>query len=311
MENDTLLYFSMLNLGHFRYLYFILSSLLYCAILFFNVTIILAIFIETALHQPMYILIACLSINSLYGTTGFFPRLLTDLLLYPHSITRAGCHVQTFVLATYISCEFTILTLMAYDRFVAISKPLQYHSIMTPKVLIVMIAISGIYPMISVGLGIIFTARLRLCGNELRKLYCNNWVIANLSCEHATFQYFYGFALLLTTVLIPFNFILYSYIKILMICQKSSKELKSKAYHTCLPHIVTFVNYSLAIFCETTLTRIENLPPVIAVILSLEFLIIPPLLNPVVYGLNFPEIRRKIQHHLKISKKCASPHCSG
>lgn len=71
---------------------------------------------ESPLHQPMYILIACLSINSLYGTAGFFPRLLTDLLLYSHSITRSGCHVQTFVIYTYASCEFTILTLMA-DMF--------------------------------------------------------------------------------------------------------------------------------------------------------------------------------------------------
>lgn len=93
---------------------------------------------------------------------------------------------------------------MAYDRFVAICKPLQYHSIMTPKMLTLMVAISGIYPMCSIGLGIIFTARLRLCGNDLRKLYCNNWITAKLSCENATFlKNIYGFAVLVTTVLIP------------------------------------------------------------------------------------------------------------
>lgn len=306
MENDTLLFLSLFeNLGYFQYIYFILGSLLYCTILFFNVIIILVIFMESPLHQPMYILIACLCINSLYGTAGFFPRLLFDLLLYSHSITRSGCHMQTFVIYTYASYEFTILTLMAYDRYVAISKPLQYHSIMTPKVLIILITISGIYPMLYIGLGIVFTAKLRLCGNELGKLYCNNWIIAKLSCENAIFSNIYGFVVLVTTVLIPFTFILYTYIKILRICQKSSKELKRKAYHTCLPHLVTFVNYSITIFCEMSFTRFENLPPVIAIILSLEFLIIPPLLNPVIYGLNFPEIRRKIQHRLKISKKCA------
>ncbi|KAI5099001.1 odorant receptor, family E, subfamily 128, member 10, partial [Silurus meridionalis] len=303
MANDTLLFFSMFeNMGYFRYIYFILGSLLYGTILFFNAIIIFVIIVESGLHQPMYILIACLSVNSLYGTAGFFPRLLTDLLLYSHSITRSGCHIQTFVIYTYASYEFTILTLMAYDRYVAISKPLQYHSIMTPKVLFVMVAVSVIYPMLSVGLGIIVTARLRLCGNDLKKLYCNNWIIAKLSCENAAFENIYGFIVLVTTVLIPFSFILYSYIKILMICQKSSKELKSKAYHTCLPHLVSFVNYSITIFCEMSFTRFENLPPVIAIILSLEFLIIPPVLNPVVYGLNFPDIRRKIQHHLKVSK---------
>ncbi|XP_036452912.1 putative gustatory receptor clone PTE03 [Colossoma macropomum] len=307
MENETILYFSMFeNLGYFRYLFFILGLILYCTILFFNVAIILVIYLEPTLHQPMYILISCLSLNSLYGTAGFFPRLLTDLLVYSHMISRPACHVQTFVIYTYASYEFTILTLMAYDRFVAISKPLRYHSIITPRVLIILIALSWIYPMFSIGIGIILTARLRLCGNEIKKLYCNNWIIAKLSCENAMIDNIYGFVVLITTVLIPLTFIIYSYFKILLICQKSSKEVRKKAYHTCLPHLVTFTNYSITIFCEMTFTRFENLHPAVAVILSLEFLIIPPLLNPLVYGLNFPDIRRKITN-LKISKQSVHP----
>ncbi|XP_072547861.1 olfactory receptor 10J4-like [Salminus brasiliensis] len=303
MENQTILYFSMFeNLGYLQYLFFILALILYCTILFFNVIIILVIFLEPSLHQPMYILISCLSVNSLYGTAGFFPRLLTDLLLYSHTISRPACHVQTFVIYTYASHEFTILMLMAYDRFVAISKPLQYHSIITNKVLTVMIAMSWIYPMFSIGVGIILTARLRLCGNNVKKLYCNNWSIAKLSCDSAIIDNIYGFVVLITTVLIPLTFIMYSYIKILIICQRSSKELRKKAYHTCLPHLVTFVNYSITIFCEMTFTRFENLHPAVAVILSLEFLIIPPLLNPLVYGLNFPDIQRKIRQLLKTPK---------
>ncbi|XP_066499007.1 olfactory receptor 51L1-like [Hoplias malabaricus] len=303
MENETILFFSMFeNLGYLRHLYFILGLILYCTILFLNANIVLVIFLEPTLHQPMYILISCLSINALYGTVGFFPRLLNDLLSYSHTISRPACHLQTFVIYTYASCEFTILMLMAYDRFVAISKPLQYNSIIAPRVLIVMIALVWIYPMFSIGAGIILTSRLRLCGNDIRKLYCNNWIIAKLSCENATVDNIYGFLVLVTTVLIPLSFIMYSYVKILIICQKCSKELKKKAYHTCLPHLVTFVNYSVTIICEMTFTRFENLHPAVAVVLSLEFLIIPPLLNPLVYGLNFPDIRRKILHYYQVSK---------
>uniref|UniRef100_A0A8B9RBJ5 Olfactory receptor n=2 Tax=Astyanax mexicanus TaxID=7994 RepID=A0A8B9RBJ5_ASTMX len=308
MENQTILFFSMFeNLGYLQYLYFILALILYCTILFFNIIIVLVIFLEPTLHQPMYILIACLSVNSLYGTAGFFPRLLTDLLLDSHTISRPACHVQTFVIYTYASYEFTILMLMSYDRFVAISKPLQYYSIITPKVLTVMIAISWIYPMFSIGVGIILINRLQLCGNNIKKLYCNNWIIAKLSCQSALIDNIYGFVVLITTVLIPLTFIMYTYIKILIICQKSSKELRKKAYHTCLPHLVTFVNYSITIFCEMTFTRFENLHPAIAIILSLEFLIIPPLLNPLVYGLNFPDIQRKIRHLLRTPKQTV--HC--
>ncbi|XP_036452968.1 olfactory receptor 24-like [Colossoma macropomum] len=195
---------------------------------------------------------------------------------------------------------------MAYDRFVAISKPLRYHSIITPRVLIILIALSWIYPMFSIGIGIILIARLRLCGNEINKLYCNNWIIAKLSCENAMIDNIYSFVVLVTTVLIPLTFVIYSYIKILLICQRSSKEVRKKAYHTCLPHLVTFTNYSITIFCEVTFSRFENLHPAVAVILSLDLLIVPPLLNPLVYGLNFPDIRRKITN-LKISKQSVHP----
>lgn len=308
MENTTTLYFSMFeNLDYFRYFYFVLGLVLYCTILVFNISIVLVIYLENSLHKPMYILISCLSFNSIYGTTGFFPRLLTDLLFYSHTISRPACHVQTFVIYTYASYEFTILMLMALDRYVAISRPLQYHSIITPRVLVVMVTVSWIYPVFSIGAGIILTARLRLCGNEIKKLYCNNWIIAKLSCESALIDNIYGFVVLVTTVLIPLTFIMYSYIKILIICQRSSKELKRKAYHTCLPHLVTFINYSITVFCEMTFTRFENLHTAVAVILSLEFLIIPPLLNPLVYGLNFPDIRRKIQHLLQTSKQSVFP----
>ncbi|XP_036453023.1 putative gustatory receptor clone PTE03 [Colossoma macropomum] len=309
MENGTLLYFSMFeNMGELRFLFFSLGFIVYFLIVFFNVAIILIIVLETALHQPMYILISCLSLNSLYGTAGLFPRLLTDLLSYTHTISRHACHVQAFVIYTYASNEYTILTLMAYDRFVAISKPLQYHSIITPKNLAVMIALAWICPMFSVSIGFILTARLKLCGHDLTKLYCSNWVIVRLSCTDTSLNNIFGFVVLITTVFIPLSFILFSYVKILIICQRNSSEFRRKAYHTCLPHIVTIVNYSITILCEITFSRYEDgfFPQAIAVILSLEFLTIPPLLNPLVYGLKFPDIHRKIQHILKTSKRIYS-----
>ncbi|XP_072547857.1 olfactory receptor 11A1-like [Salminus brasiliensis] len=306
MENGTVLYFTMFeNMGDLRYLYFILACIVYCLIVSFNFSIILVIVLETALHQPMYILISCLSINSLYGTAGLFPRLLTDLLSHSHTISRHACLIQAFVVYTYASYEYTILTLMAYDRFVAISKPLQYHSIITPKVLACMVTLAWVFPMFSIGIGLILTARLKLCGHALTKLYCSNWVIVRLSCTDYTVNNVFGFVILITTVFIPLSFILFSYIRILIICQRNSSEFRRKAYHTCLPHMVTFVNYSITILCEITFSRYEDgfFNQAVAVILSLEFLVIPPLLNPLVYGLRFPDIHSKIQHYIKTFKE--------
>ena len=291
---------------NFRYIYFTLVLILYLVILSMNTLIILVIFLERALHQPMYILIACLSVNSLYGANGLLPKMLADLLLDTHAVSRPACFIQILVIWTYGSYEFTILTIMAYDRHVAICEPLKYHSIMTTRTLAIMVAVALLCPLCAVVSNISLTFQLPLCGNELRKLYCSNWSVVQLSCVQTTLNNIVGIITTVVTVFLPLFFILYSYIQILVICQRNSSEFKRKALHTCLPHIVTFVNYSIAAFCEIIFSRYE-LPDVVAVILSLEFLIIPPVLNPLVYGFNFPEIHRRILLLLTSTKISMTP----
>ncbi len=297
MENGTYFYLMLFeNIGYIRYAFFGLAFILYCAIVFFNALIILAIFLKRTLHQPMYILILCLSVNSVFGTAAFFPRLLTDLLSDTHSVSREACILQAFVIYSYASNENTILMLMAFDRYIAIGKPLQYNNIMTPRILSVLIAISWIYPMLCVGIAGILNARLTMCGRKLWKVYCHNWEIVKLSCVNTIVNNVFGFFIVTTTVIMPLSFILYSYVKILIICRKSSLDFRRKAYQTCIPHIVILLNFSVALFCEVTLSRVETLelPIGLSIIISLGFLIVPPILNPLVYGLNFPEIRKKI-----------------
>ncbi|XP_059371181.1 putative gustatory receptor clone PTE03 [Carassius carassius] len=305
MENGTYFYMMLFeNIGCIRYAFFGLGFILYCAIVCFNALIILAIFLERTLHQPMYILISCLSVNSVFGTAAFFPRLLTDLMSHTHLVSRAACILQAFVIFSYASNESIILMLMAFDRYVAISKPLQYNNIMTPRILSVLISISCIYPMLCVGIAGILNARLTMCGNKLWKVYCHNFEIVKLSCANTIVNNVFGFFILTTTVIMPLSFILYSYVKILIICRKSSLDFRRKAYKTCIPHIVILLNFSVAIFCEVTLSRIATLelPIGLSVILSLEFLIVPPILDPLVYGLNFPKIRKKIIWIIKACK---------
>ncbi|XP_051521278.1 olfactory receptor 51L1-like [Myxocyprinus asiaticus] len=299
MENGTYFNFMLFeNLGNIKYTLFGLGFILYCVIILLNALIILAIFLERTLHQPMYILISCLSMNSVYGTAGFFPRVLTELLSDTHTISREACLLQAFVIYTYAANETTILMLMAFDRFVAISNPLQYHNIITPRVLTLLIVINWIYSVISVGTGALLTARLTMCGNKLWKVYCHNYEVVKLSCVSTISVNVSGFLTLITTIIIPVIFILFSYVKILIICKRSSAQFKSKAYQTCVPHIVVLLNFSFAIISEVTLSRIVNLelPIGLTIVLSLEFIIVPPILNPLVYALNFTGIRQKIIH---------------
>lgn len=299
MDNITSPYFNLtmfFNIGHYRYLAFVLCFILYAFIVFANVIIIVVIARENALHEPMYIFIMCLAANSLYGSAGFFFRFLKDLLSSTHLISRPGCFTQIYVIYTYASYELTLLSIMAYDRYVAVCQPLHYHSKITKRSVMLLIALASIYPAFSVAACVYLSSMLPLCGNVIPKVFCANWPVVKLSCVPTWINNLIGMFVSVTTVFLPLAFVLYTYGRIFLICRKRSSEFKSKVVHSCLPHIITFVNYSITVFCDVALSRIdlESLNPFIAVVLSLEFVVIPPLVNPLVYGLKLPEIRKCI-----------------
>ncbi|XP_029315210.1 odorant receptor 128-10 [Cottoperca gobio] len=295
MENSTYPpYFNLtmfVNMGNYRYPTFVLCLLLYAVIISANLVIIVAILREKTLHEPMYIFIMCLSVNALYGSAGFFFRFLRDLLSDTHLIPRSACLIQIYVIYTYASYELTLLAIMAYDRYVAVCQPLHYHSKMTCRVVSKLVGFAWIYPAFSVGACVYLASRLPLCGNKIPKVFCANWPVVKLSCVNTMINNFVGMFVTTSTVFLPLAFVLYTYVHIFLICRKRSPEFKRKVIQSCLPHIVTFVNYSITVFCDILLSRIE-LNPFLAVLLSLEFVVIPPIVNPLVYGLKLPEIRK-------------------
>ncbi|XP_026232844.1 olfactory receptor 2J3-like [Anabas testudineus] len=309
MENDTVsFYFNLtmfVNIGHYRYPAFIFCLLIYSFILSANLVIILVISREKTLHEPMYLFIALLSFNSLYGSTGFFPRFLIDLLSDTHLISRPACFIQIYTLYTYGSYEMTILGIMAYDRYVAICHPLHYHRKMTSKTLIKLATMAGIFPAFLIILCVSLSARLPLCGHEIQKIFCANWNVVKLSCVTTVVNNIYGMLTAIATVFLPLFYVLYTYTQIVLICWTKSAEFKGKVLQRCLPHLLSFVIYSLVAFCDVALTRynLEETNPFVAVMLLLELAIVPPVLNPLVYGLKLPEIRRHISRMFSWYKK--------
>lgn len=291
------------NIGNYRYPAFILCFMLYAFIISANLVIIVIISRESTLHEPMYIFIMCLSINSLYGSAGFFFRFLRDLLCHTHLISRSACFTQIYVIYTYASYELTLLSIMAYDRYVAVCHPLHYHNKITSKTVTKLVALAWIYPAFSVATCVFLASTLPLCGNAIPKVYCANWPVVKLSCVIIVINNLVGMFLSTSTVFLPLAFVLYTYARIFNVCRKRSSEFKGKVIQSCLPHIITFVSYSITVFCDVALSRIdlEDLNPFLAVILSLEFVVIPPILNPLVYGLKLPEIRKCILRMLSCS----------
>ncbi|XP_020783517.2 olfactory receptor 10A6-like [Boleophthalmus pectinirostris] len=291
--------------GRLRYLFFSLSLVIYMTIISANMVIIATILIERSLHQPMYVFICCLSVNSLYGSAGFFPRFLVDLLSGSHFISRTSCFIQIHVIYTYVSCEFTILGVMAYDRFVAICQPLHYHTKMTIRKALFLWGVAVAYPVVTVTYSLVLTTLLPLCGNQLHRIFCANRAVVHLSCGDTTHSVIVGYLIFFTTIFVPLFYILSSYMRILIVCKRGSAELRGKALQTCLPHLVTFVVYSCSVFIEMSISQFNTgqINPIVTAIISLEYLIVPSINNPLIYGLKLPKIRAAISQRFKMKTK--------
>ncbi|XP_076137845.1 olfactory receptor 5F1-like [Alosa pseudoharengus] len=122
--------------GVYKPLYFCLVFVLYTLIIIVNLTLIFIVTVDKSLHEPMYIFICNLSANGLFGTVGFYPKFLLDLQSDIHTIAHSWCMIQTYVIYSSGLSEITVLTVMSYDRYVAICRPLQYHNIMSPHVVL-------------------------------------------------------------------------------------------------------------------------------------------------------------------------------
>ena len=276
-----------------------------------NLAMILIIIRERTLHDPMYIFIAFLSINSLYGATGFFPRFLMDLLSDTHLFARPACFTQIFVIYTYLSNEVTILSIMAYDRYVAVCHPLQYYSKMNSKAVFALSCFAWVCPACNITITLNMIVRLPLCGNNIQKVYCASWNIVKLSCVTDGINSIAAMLGAVAAAVVPFGFILYTYLRIVVVCWKSSSEVRRKVLQSCFPHVISFVIYIVTSFSDTALSRqnLDEINPFVAIFLSLEFVVIPPLLNPLVYGLKLSEIRRNIVKILSIQSQRKKKSC--
>ncbi|XP_052393941.1 olfactory receptor 2K2-like [Carassius gibelio] len=277
----------------------------YLVTIFVNSALICIIVLEKVLHKPMYIFLCNLSINGLYGATGFYPPLLYYLLNESNLISLKECAIQSFAIFTYAIGEFTNLCIMAFDRYLAICRPLYYHTVMTTITIWRLLTFIWMFPCCTAILIILMTLRFPICMNQINKLYCENWVLERLACRVDTIQFVVnGIFTCAINALVWFVFL--SYVKILIACKHSAQSHK-KFVTTCLPHLIAFLNYVVWSLFNTLyeLFGTGSLPQSFKNFLSVSFLIIPPLVNPIIYGIILTPIRTKAK---KIFQSLRSNH---
>ncbi|XP_035240398.1 olfactory receptor 1496-like [Anguilla anguilla] len=288
-----------------RYLYFAGFLFLYIVILLVNLVLIVVILSEKSLHGPMYLFICNLSVNGVCGSTFILPSVLSHLLSHNYEISLSFCLLQIYCIFLYGIVEFTILAVMSYDRYVAICHPLHYHLLMSPRKVTAAIVLSWVVPCVYFALYLILTTvRLSFCDRYIEKMYCMNFELVKLSCRETSFIRFLGAVLLLVCPSPQIVMILFSYACILRVCLTASKESQAKAIQTCTPHLLSVINLSVGCLYEIVQGRfnMSHIPLQARIFLSLHTSIVPPLFNPLVYGISIQAIKVQIIKFLSSKK---------
>ncbi|XP_026879164.2 putative gustatory receptor clone PTE03 [Electrophorus electricus] len=295
------------QLQEYRYVYFISTLSIYIFIICCNTVVIYVIVKNKRLHEPMYIFIAALLLNSLFGAVALYPKLLIDLLSEHQVISYQACMLQAFCIYSYATVEFAVLSTMAFDRYVSICKPLQYATLVNMHTVKKILLFSWFVPFCVNSTLMILTCRLQLCKLKMNRIYCNNYSIVKLSCGDITVNNSYGLFLLAIVVFPSLFFIVFSYIRILSVCLRNSKDFKRKAVQTCLPHILVVIIFSVLSCFEIINNRLEaNISHIMTMIISVINLVIPPICNPIIYGMRMQEILNGIKSIMRKRKMSIS-----
>ncbi|XP_031150912.1 olfactory receptor 2T27-like [Sander lucioperca] len=278
----------------YRYLYFLMMFTVYFLIICSNSTIVYLIWVHQNLHEPMYIFIAALLLNSVLFSTDIYPKLLIDFLSEKQVISYSACLFQCFLYYSLNGSEFLLLAVMSYDRYVSICKPLQYQTIMKKTTVRIFLGLAWFVPACQVAVPVSLSANTKLCNFTLKGIFCNN-SIYKLHCVSSSALSVYSVIVLLNVTILPVLFILFTYTKIFLITYQSHREVRIKAAQTCLPHLLVLISFSCLITYDVVIVKLESeFPKTIRLIMTLQVILYHPLFNPIIYGLKMKEINKHI-----------------
>ncbi|XP_068436457.1 olfactory receptor 8G17-like [Clinocottus analis] len=268
----------------------------YILIILLNVGIACLVFIDKNLHQPMYLLFCNLPLNDILGNSILMPRLLLDMMK-PSSerfISYYECVVQAFTTHMLGTTAHTVLMIMAFDRYVAISNPLRYAAIMTNKMVMKLTVSAWGVALVLVGVLLGLTIRLNRCRTLIMNPYCDNASLFKLSCESVFINNVYGLTFTVVLFTCSIGSMVITYTKITVVCLTSkSKSLNSKALKTCSTHLVVYLIMLISGFIVIILHRFPQYSDY-RKLSAILFVLIPGSLNPIIYGVQSAEICKSL-----------------
>ncbi|XP_024110551.2 olfactory receptor 52D1 [Pongo abelii] len=279
---------------------------MYLVALVGNAALILVIAMDNALHVPMYLFLCLLSLTDLALSSTTVPKMLGILWLHAGEISFGGCLAQMFCVHSIYALESSILLAMAFDRYVAICNPLRYTTILNHAV-IGRTGFVGLFRSVAIVSPFIFLLRrLPYCGHRvMTHTYCEHMGIARLACANITVNIVYGLTVALLAMGLDFILIAISYGFILhAVFHLPSRDAQHKALSTCGSHIGIILVFYIPAFFSFLTHRFghHQVPKHVHIFLANLYVLVPPVLNPIIYGARTKEIRSRLLKLLHLGK---------
>nr|XP_013811047.1 PREDICTED: olfactory receptor 52K2-like [Apteryx mantelli mantelli] len=273
-----------------------------------NITVLLVIRMDPNLHLPMFYFLSTLAAIDLVLTTSPIPKLLSIFWFQSHEIVFEGCVVQMFFIHGFSAVESGVLLAMAFDRYLAICKPLHYSAVLTSPTIAKLVLAAVVR-----GLGLMtpltcMVSSLSYCGPRvIAHSYCEHMSVVKLACGDTRPNNIYGITAATVVVGSDSILIAVSYMLILRaVMGLSSKEARLKSFGTCGSHIcVILLFYTPGLFSFYTQRWGQSIPVHLHILTADLYLLVPPMLNPLIYGMRTKPIRERVLN--LVSRKPLDP----
>nr|XP_002723255.2 olfactory receptor 7A10-like [Oryctolagus cuniculus] len=265
-----------------------------------NLLIVLAILSDTHLHTPMYFFLSNLSLVDVCFTSTTIPKMLVNIQMQSKAISYTGCITQMYFLLLFGGLDDLLLTVMAYDRFVAICHPLLYMVIMSPQLCVQLVLLSWVISALNSFLQSLMVLRLSFCAHlEIPHFFCELDQVVHTACSDTFLN---DILIYFASVLLgagPLAGILYSYSKIISSIRAiSSAQGKYKAFSTCVSHLTVvslFYGTVLGVYLSSAVTQNTHSTATA----SLMYTVVTPMMNPFIYSLRNKDIKRALKRFFR------------